>query len=497
MLMLSEILAWLDIDHEIVQKTAQDCMIWRAVEYVRAHGFSDTVLYVADAGSYAPDGSPPKNLLLTCDGVTYDLQADGAVVLRCENNAASVCAGINAEMDRRAFLDHALSKVMDIARGEDFLERLIDYLYAVFQNPIAYFDYTHTVLTYREEEPTGIYIWDRSMENRSLDPAIVDDWFLNGVHYMVETKQILHSLFTGDTNYYACPVMLGETLFGFICILAVRGALTEPELELLHKTADLSAFVFNKISPEAGNGDFREIIKDILEDRIRDERELQVRLISRNWRGDKKYQLVAIDLESASREYTQYVLEGIDGISGSIKKLVHGHHVLVLLENSYRRNEVLAYAERYELPAGVSDVFERLMDIKTQFFKAKQALYIGRMLGHRKNVFHYGLYRFYDMLYAFQSTVRCDAYYHPIVGELEIYDKKNKTEFSKTLLFYLENGNSVHKASLALNLHKNTVNYRVQRIKELFRLDFENADEINHIFLSLKIRELDDILHAR
>lgn len=66
----------------------------------------------------------------------------------------------------------------------------------------------------------------------------------------------------------------------------------------------------------------------------------------------------------------------------------------------------------------------------------------------------------------------------------------------KTLLVYLENGKSVHKASEILHLHKNTVNYRIQRIKDLFGLDYDKATDMNHIFLSLKIKELDNILHT-
>ena len=499
MMMFSEIIAWLNANHGIAEKNTQDCFINRAEVSAATHmNFSDTILYIIGAGHYAPDSSLPSNLLLVCDGVTDCDYSNDIAVLRSSMAADAICSSINAEIDRRAFIDHALSKLMDMTKSDDFLEPVIDYLYVLFgSNPIAYFDYTHTVLTYREEGPTGVYIWDRSMQNRNLDPDIVDDWFLTSVQFMVDTKQILHCLFQENVDYYACPVMFHETLFGFICILANRGPLADHTLELLQKTANLVALVYHRLSHEAGNGDFREIIKDILDDKIIDERVLQVRMVSRNWRSNQKYQLIAIDLANASEEYTQYVLDGIDGISGSIKKLVYDHHVLVLLENSYRKNEVLAYAQRYELAAGISDVFDRVLDIKTQFARANQALHIGRMLGHKQSLFYYSHYRFHDMLYAFHSAVRCDVYYHPIAGELEVYDRKNKAEFSKTLLAYLEHANSVHKASRALNLHKNTVNYRVQRIKELFEYDYDNANEANHIFLSLKIKELDDILHAR
>lgn len=498
-MMFSEIFEWLGHSHNITGNISVDCLISQArvcegtlpeLDAVRS------ILFILDADSAVPDSDYPLNLLIICDSVTCDACNSAIPILHCGKDVYTVCSMINMEIDRQAYIDHAMSRLMDLMNRDDFLEPLMDYLYLLYDNPIAYFDYTHTVLSYREKGPTGIYIWDRSMESRSLDPDIVDEWFLKSVQFMVDTKQTDHTVFEGNVDYYACPVMYHETLYGFICIMALRGPLKEHELALLQKVSNLVALVYNRLSNNAGNGDYREIIKDILDGKIPDERDLKVRMVSRNWHLNKRYQLIAIELKDASEEYMQYVLDGIDSISAKIKKLVYEHCVLVLLENAYRQNEVLQYVERYELSAGVSEVFEKIIDIKVQLPKALQAIYIGRMLGHRKSVYHYSQYRFWDMICAIQAAIRCDMYYHPIVGELKTYDKKNNTEFMRTLLAYLEHGNSVHKASEALHLHKNTVNYRIQRIRELFKLDYGSADEINHIFLSLKLNELDDIIQA-
>jgi len=314
---------------------------------------------------------------------------------------------------------------------------------------------------------------------------------------MVDTNQIDHTVFNGNVDYYACPVMHHETLFGFICILANCKPLSKYDLTLLHKISNFVALVCKKMPDDAGDGVFREIIKDILDDKIQDENELEVRMLSRNWHTTHTYQLVAIDIGNVSQKYTKYILDGIESISRNIKRLVYHNHVIVLIEHSYRKQDILDYIERFRFCAGVSDTFDNLLAIKVQFAKAKQAIHIGQILGHQQNIFNYATYRFEDMLYAFHSNVHCECYYHPIVEELELYDKKNKTAFCPTLLEYLEHGNSINKASSLLHLHKNTVNYRIQRIKELFEVDFTHHNETNHIFLSLKIKALKDTIHAR
>ncbi len=77
---------------------------------------------------------------------------------------------------------------------------------------------------------------------------------------------------------------------------------------------------------------------------------------------------------------------------------------------------------------------------------------------------------------------------HPEVQKLIDYDKKHHTEFSETLRVYLEHERSQSKTAAALNLHRNTLTYRLQRIRELLSVDLEDPDVRLHLQLSFRLR---------
>ena len=60
------------------------------------------------------------------------------------------------------------------------------------------------------------------------------------------------------------------------------------------------------------------------------------------------------------------------------------------------------------------------------------------------------------------------------------YDLKNATDYLETLYHYLGNRCSVQKAADKLYVHRNTVAYRVNKMRELFGLDFED-DRQNYL----------------
>lgn len=67
---------------------------------------------------------------------------------------------------------------------------------------------------------------------------------------------------------------------------------------------------------------------------------------------------------------------------------------------------------------------------------------------------------------------RIEYYCSEIVLKIRDYDAANKTDYLRTLFFYLHTGRSVQQTAALLHIHRNTVTYRVERMKELFAIDF-------------------------
>lgn len=69
------------------------------------------------------------------------------------------------------------------------------------------------------------------------------------------------------------------------------------------------------------------------------------------------------------------------------------------------------------------------------------------------------------------------------IYQIFLYDQANKSVFIDTIYLYLLTNKSLNETAKRLYIHKNTITYRLEKIKELFSLDFFDYNKnINYIF---------------
>jgi purine catabolism regulator len=139
---------------------------------------------------------------------------------------------------------------------------------------------------------------------------------------------------------------------------------------------------------------------------------------------------------------------------------------------------------------GVSEVFFDIRRLKAFY---KQSLYLVKNTSlENKEVI-----QFYDTVFFrhFIENYGIDSDYHwlihPRVSLLESYDRRAKTNYIKCLRTYIECCCNKKVASEHLFIHYNTLVYRLERIREIADIDFDNIRELStemfHILLSCKL----------
>lgn len=72
---------------------------------------------------------------------------------------------------------------------------------------------------------------------------------------------------------------------------------------------------------------------------------------------------------------------------------------------------------------------------------------------------------------------------NPDIYQIFLYDQANKTEFIDTIYVYLLTNKSLNESAKKLYVHKNTITYRLDKIYELFKVEFSNYNRnMNYIF---------------
>ncbi len=73
------------------------------------------------------------------------------------------------------------------------------------------------------------------------------------------------------------------------------------------------------------------------------------------------------------------------------------------------------------------------------------------------------------------------------------YDLENGTEYFRTLYSYIRHSRSLGDVSAELHIHKNSVNYRINRIRELFDIDLNDAETRIGFYLAYHVLELKNL----
>lgn len=80
-------------------------------------------------------------------------------------------------------------------------------------------------------------------------------------------------------------------------------------------------------------------------------------------------------------------------------------------------------------------------------------------------------------------------FYEETLGLMEAYDQKNQTDYLVTLKSYLDNNASVQDVAKTTYVHRNTINYRIKKIKEILQCDLNYEDGLK-LLLAFHIKEL-------
>lgn len=147
-------------------------------------------------------------------------------------------------------------------------------------------------------------------------------------------------------------------------------------------------------------------------------------------------------------------------------------------------NKLLHLLNAYHFKLGISEVFANLYDYKIYERQANIALRYQGLLLSKKNYVFYDDIKSFDLI---NHTKNIDSYINGEIMKIYDYDLNNHTEYILTLYTYMSLKHSITATGDYLFLHRNTVNYRIKSIKELFNVELDNPDMISEYLLGCKI----------
>ncbi|MGI6057012.1 MAG: helix-turn-helix domain-containing protein [Bilifractor sp.] len=144
-------------------------------------------------------------------------------------------------------------------------------------------------------------------------------------------------------------------------------------------------------------------------------------------------------------------------------------------------DDLTRYLRPVDLFMGISYPFQDMMKLRQYFEQADIAMHYGRRNGKRI------MFCRDCAVYYLQNVLRKNVSVgleHPLLEQLRSADKKNHTEYFRTLQVYLQEERSLVRASERLHIHKNTLLYRIRRIEDNYQVNLNDTQERLAIMVS-------------
>lgn len=141
------------------------------------------------------------------------------------------------------------------------------------------------------------------------------------------------------------------------------------------------------------------------------------------------------------------------------------------------------------LLAGVSDAYVRAEQTKMQFELARNTLKYAQKVGMHHGLFRYDNFKLFELINAAAQNLDLRLFEHSIITQIERHDEENATEYGLTLRAYLNHRQNAAETAETMHIHKNTVFYRINKIRELFHIDFQDPLQIATLYSSIIIHD--------
>lgn len=159
-------------------------------------------------------------------------------------------------------------------------------------------------------------------------------------------------------------------------------------------------------------------------------------------------------------------------------------------EESAQHAQVVRLVREAGLCCGVSCPFDSLLDLKSHRWEADKALELGCVHSPGEHVHRYADHVIEAVVQAAVREMPKQALMHPALALLEAYDARHGTELLETLRAYLFTGRDVKQTVEQLHVHKNTLWYRLDRIRDIAGIDLNDAGGNVLVYLSLVNRKM-------
>ncbi len=381
------------------------------------------------------------------------------------------------------------------------LQFLVDTATQIFGNPVYVVDLQSKYLAI-----SGGLIPDNEFFNADRQSGYISE---RGLCF-IRANRLDEKIRKCDTAYYCINELIQKGMLvdavriqgievAHIMMLESERPFRDFDADFFHRFSNLISMELQKDSAYARNKGvmYSYFLSDLLNNPGQDAARIRQRLQMLGYNLKETFYIIAIPPAGHSTSDLQLniILERlIQILSGSIYVIYNDTIVFfisrALFQNlsDYEITQLADYLLANQLKAGISNFFQHLEDMPCFYQQAVDAVNLGIKLKDPSPIYYYSDYYVYKMLEtAEKNAINIRFLIHPGLMKLYLYDQQKNAELIVILKEYLHHPGQTSLAAKNLHIHKNTLLYRLGKIKELTGCALEVGEDYMNLNLSLMI----------
>ncbi len=401
------------------------------------------------------------------------------------------------------FIVRSSEKLMDVLFSDLGLQRIVDVAYEITGHPIYVVDSSYKYLAISQNECTE-HLASPVLEEEKKLGFIVDA----GIH-LIKNKKLDETVRKATRPYYFDnPVLGGGSLIDLIKIHSVEighvmmfesnTPFTRFDSAILTRLAGIISLELQKRSFYKNNKGvmYSYFLADLLENGVLNYQNASERLKILGFTLKEELYLMVVDSiqkRISNEPHLEIAANQLHWLLTGSMYVIYKDKIVMLIsrgesgisESEY--DDVNKYLEYNSLIAGISRSFSDIADIRKYYRQAISALELGYKRSGKPELFDYKDLSFSHMLSICEAQESLLGFCNPKLLRLLEYDKAHNTELTQTLFQFLSNSQNSVKTAEILHIHKNTLLYRIDKIKKILETSLDNGEELMQLHMSYHI----------
>lgn len=397
-------------------------------------------------------------------------------------------------------------------RLEDIAERISE----VLECPITIEDVNHRLLAYSTHNDCTDPARISTIIGRRVPEKVINNLWKDGIiQKLLQTDQPIRVKQIDEVglgNRVAISIWRNNEVLGFIWALEIQKRLSDEELELLKMAAQavknkLLNLQARKTKMEERNQEF---FWKLLTKHISSHEEIQEGFQKLHLPIPSVYSVIILKFQSeitdSIERQLQYLLKTTQKVHPLLSTIDYDQMIMFISPKGVQPLQdlkmflqwiVTQLKERFmiqKVKTSIGGIYTDLTNVEKSYREALSVLAIKeRFPMETEGLDSYselGIYQYLDIFYEKRKK---DGFVNYSLNQLKEYDRAHHTNLVETLEVFLDHDSNVNAAAKKLNVHVNTLSYRLKRMTEIAEIDLNNPNQKMTIYLDLKIDKMKDL----